>query len=214
MPFGFPLALIALAQASAAATPAAAPAATPTAAATAAAHSKPAPVPPPNRPDGCGAQPLSDARTIVVCAPKPQGYRIDPDVLEARREAHDHVRPQRPGYQTMQVDNCATVGPMGCRGQAGIDLLGAAAMLAEMAQRASQGGNVGQMFVTDPQESEYQLYVDAKKRREAKEAQDAAAKAKAAALKSGAAAATPPRTGPVPPTTATASPPSPPAASH
>lgn len=164
---GLPFALLALAQAASAAP------ATPTAPAV------PAAPPPPNRPDGCGVQPKADSRTIVVCAPKPEGYRIDPDVLEARREHRNQSRPPPPAYRTMQANNCATVGPMGCRGNVGIDLVSAAGVLAEMAARASQGGNVGQMFVTEPTESEYQLYVEAKKRREAEEAEKAA-KAKAA----------------------------------
>jgi hypothetical protein len=49
-----------------------------------------------------------------------------------------------------------------------------------MAERLSKGQEIGSMFVTDPQPSEYQLYLEAKRAREAKEA-EAAAKAKAAA---------------------------------
>ncbi|MBV9528545.1 hypothetical protein [Sphingomonas sp.] len=184
MASGFQLVLAALAQAAVAGPPA--PAVAPATAAAAAAPATAAQarkVPPPDRPDGCDAQTAAgDSRTIVVCAPKPQGYRIDPDVLEARREARAHVQPRRPDAETMQVNSCALVGPMGCRGNVGIDLASAAMVLGEMAKRAIEGGNVGQMFVTEPQEGEYQLYVDAKKRREAKEAQAAAAKAKAAAV--------------------------------
>jgi hypothetical protein len=61
-----------------------------------------------------------------------------------------------------------------------INLLAAAATAAEMADRLSKGQEIGSMFVTDPQPSEYQLYLEAKKEREAKEAAKAA-KAKAAA---------------------------------
>jgi hypothetical protein len=185
MPVAFSFALIALAQAASATPPTSTPA--PSATAT-----KATSVPAPDRPDGCEPQPRGDSRTIVVCAPKPQGYRIDPDVLEARREARNHTQPKPP--ETMKYNNCATVGPMGCRGNVGIDLANAAAVLGEMVARASQGGNVGQMFVTEPQQSEYQLYVEAKKRREAEEAKAAAAKAKAAALapRAGAAAAAKP----------------------
>jgi hypothetical protein len=46
-----------------------------------------------------------------------------------------------------------------------------------MAARLSKGQEIGSMFVTDPQPTEYQLYVEAKKRREAKEAEEEAAKA-------------------------------------
>jgi hypothetical protein len=191
MPVGLSFALIALAQAASAASPIST--AVPPASAV-----KATAVPAPDRPDGCEAQPRGDSRTIVVCAPKPQGYRIDPDVLEARREARNrgHTQPKPP--ETMQVNNCATVGPMGCRGNAGIDLVSAAAVLGEMIARASQGGNVGQMFVTEPTESEYQFYVDAKKRREADEAKAAAANAKAKAR-----TPHPPAASPLPPTAPT-----------
>jgi hypothetical protein len=122
----------------------------------------------------------ADTREIVVCAQKPQGYRLDPDVMEAKREKHSGGRPKRP--DRMRDNSCASVGPAGCIGAgAGIDLLGAAMVLGTMATKAVKGENVGKMFVTDPQPTEYQLYVEAKRRREAKEAEAAAAaKAKAA----------------------------------
>jgi hypothetical protein len=151
----------------------------------AASAAPPAPPPPAPaaRPPGedCRNAPVSaDSRTIVVCAPKPEGYRIDPDVLEARREHRNQAGGPK-GREMMQQNDCATVGPMGCRFGPAIDLVSAAATLAKMAATASQGGNVGKMFETTPEMSEYQLYVEAKKRREAKEAAAAAAKAKAAA---------------------------------
>ena len=77
-----------------------------------------------------------------------------------------------------QVDRCA-VGPRDCQ-SAGINLVAAAITAATMVERAVTGKNVGEMFVTDPHPSEYQLYVMAKKRREAREAEAAAtARAKA-----------------------------------
>ena len=54
---------------------------------------------------------------------------------------------------------------------AGIDLMAAASTVVAMVNTAVTGGNVGKMFVTDPTPSEYQLYLEAKKRREAKEAE-------------------------------------------
>jgi hypothetical protein len=81
----------------------------------------------------------------------------------------------------MKDNSCATIGPMGCRGNPGIDLVNAVAVLGKMVDKISKGENVGEMFVTDPQPDEYQLYVEAKRAREAKEAEElAAAKAKAA----------------------------------
>lgn len=174
MPFGLLLALTAFAQAAnaapAPATPAP-PAAHPAAPATA------------GRPAGDPCRtppPATTSRTIVVCAQKPEGYRLDPDVMEARKEARNHTGGPRP-RETFKDNPCATVGPMGCRGNAGIDLVSAAAVLGQMAARASRGENVGEMFETEPQPSEYQLYVAAKKRREAKEAEAAAKAAKARA---------------------------------
>jgi hypothetical protein len=120
-----------------------------------------------------------DTTRIVVCAPKVEGYRIDPDVLEAKRAKKNRNRPRRP--ERLVDNSCATIGPMGCRGVPTIDIVNAALALASMAQKAAKGENVGQMFITDPTPSEYQLYQEAKRRREAKEAEEAAfARAKAA----------------------------------
>jgi hypothetical protein len=163
MLFGLSVALVSLAQAASAAP------ATPPAAAAAK---------PPEQ-DCRNLPPTPDSRSIVVCAPKPQGYRIDPDVIEAHREHRNQSGPKP--RETMKQNDCATVGPMGCRFQPTVDFVSAAAALAKMAATISQGGNVGKMFVTTPELSEYQLYVEAKKRREAKEAQAAAAAAKAKA---------------------------------
>lgn len=123
--------------------------------------------------------PVADSQTIVICTQRPQGYRLNPDVMEAKREAHSPGRPVRPGGR--EPPQCATVGPFPCF-QPGISLLAAAATAAEMAKRAANGEDVGSMFETDPQTDEYHLYLQAKARREAAEAQKkAAAAAKAAA---------------------------------
>jgi hypothetical protein len=75
----------------------------------------------------------------------------------------------------------------------GINLIGAAMTAGEIAARLARGEEVGSIFETDPQPTDYQLYQEAKRRREAKEA---AAKAKAvqteAQAKAKAAAATAP----------------------
>jgi hypothetical protein len=125
---------------------------------------------------------------IVVCAIKPQGYRIDPDVLAARRmkKKGDAGRPHNP-HETYADHSCATVGPMGCRGGAAFNVVGAAMAAANMIDKAVKGENVGQTLVTDPTQSEYKLYQEAKREREEKEA-DAAAKAVTEAAKAKAAA--------------------------
>jgi hypothetical protein len=122
----------------------------------------------------------AESRVIVVCAPKPQGYRIDPDVLAARKAKREMMagRPHNP-HETFKDNSCKVVGPAPCMDAPMINLLAAAATAAEMADRLSKGQEIGSMFVTDPQPSEYQLYLEAKKEREAKEAAKAA-KAKAA----------------------------------
>lgn len=123
-------------------------------------------------------QPRADSQTIVICVERPQGYRLDPDVMEARRETKGGSRPVRPGGKI--VPDCTNVGPAPCT-SAGVNLIGAALTAAEMAKRAATGEEVGSMFLTDPHPTEYQLYLMAKARREAEEEQKAAlAKAKAA----------------------------------
>ena len=128
----------------------------------------------------CPTLPNAQPGEIVVCAPRPQGYRLDPDVLEANR-AKRSGRPKRP--ERMRDTSCASVGPMGCMGAgAGIDIIGGAMVAATMVARAIRGENVGKMFITDPQPTEYELYREAKRQREAEEAEVAAA-AKAKAVK-------------------------------
>ena len=123
----------------------------------------------------------ADTREIVICAQKPQGYRLNPDVMKAKRQARSGGRPTRPGPSGFHDNSRCVVGPQGCP-SFGINLLGAALTAAEMASRLEKGKEIGSMFQTDPHPSEYQLYVEAKREREAKEAEKAAkAKAKAAA---------------------------------
>ena len=132
--------------------------------------------------DGCSPQRPSSDREIVICAPKPDGYRIDPDVLAAKKAKKQALagRPKPPSK--MPDTSCTVVGPAGCIMTPGINLIAAAATAAEMAERLSKGQEIGSMFVTDPQPTEYQLYKEAKAKREAEEAEKAAkAKAKAAA---------------------------------
>ena len=127
------------------------------------------------------------SREIVVCAQ--QGFRLNPDVMEAKREARNGGPPRRP--ENYKYNNCATVGPMGCMGQNQpmINLIYAATMLGTMMDRLSKGQEIGSLFKTTPTPNEYELYVEAKHRREAREAEAAAAaKAKATAATQAAAA--------------------------
>jgi hypothetical protein len=132
------------------------------------------PVAPPPKADSAAATSTScrtpiptEPGEVVVCAERPSGYRIDPDVLEAER-AKKNPRGLKPPER--HVDwSCETVGPMGCRGAVAIDLLSAGAAIAKMADKISKGASVGSLFVTTPTPSEYELYLEAKRRREARE---------------------------------------------
>ena len=134
-----------------------------------------------NREDCSPNTPAADQRSIVICAQRPNGYRLNPDVMEAKREKRkgDGGLPGRP---SIAVQTPCTVGPQPCQ-SAGINLIGAGITAVTMVERAARGENVGDMFVTDPHPSEYQLYQMAKKRREAHEADvKAEAQAKARAV--------------------------------
>lgn len=155
------------------------------------AASAPPPTPPPtgdppeksSAEDPCAsAKTASDDSHIVICAPRPNGYRINPDVMEAKRELKSGGRPPRPGATP---NTGCPVGPMGCQ-TAGINLLAAGITAITMAEKAVKGENVGEMFITDPHPTEYQLYQMAKQRREEREAEaadKAGAKAAAAAAR-------------------------------
>ena len=138
----------------------------------------------------CPAPATTDpkAAPIIVCAIKPQGYRIDPDVLAARRmkKKGDPGAPKNP-HETDADHSCSALGPIGCRGGQTFNIVGAAMAAANVIDKAVKDENVGQALATDPSHSEYQLYKEAKREREEKEAEKAAkavsdaAKAKAAA---------------------------------
>jgi hypothetical protein len=136
--------------------------------------------------EGCAFSPESvEKGEIVVCAQRPQSYRLDPDVMAAKKAKRDGGPP--PGPERFVNQDCKTIGPMGCRGQAGINLLAAGITLAKMADRLSKGQEIGSMFITDPHPSEYQLYQAAKAAREAREEEarvQEAVKAQAAATAS------------------------------
>lgn len=172
---------------------------------------KPAAAPAKTSEAECPPAPKTLPDEIVVCAPKPEGYRIDPDVLAAKKMKREAMRGRPQTLQEKMQDNNCNVGPAGCLfAQPGINLLGALTTMSEMADRLSKGQEIGSMFVTEPELTEYQYYQVAKKEREDKEAL-AAAKAKAAAVKASA-PAKPDAAAPAPvpaATPATSSPPSP-----
>ena len=122
-------------------------------------------------------RPGADTREIVICGERPQGYRIDPDILTVRKMKRSGGRPVRPGPDGTRDNSVCAVGAFGCP-IAGVNLLAAAATAVEMAKRLAEGKEIGSMFITDPQPNEYQMYVMARQAREAKELEE---KAKAVA---------------------------------
>lgn len=183
MPAGLPVALLLFAQAASSASAPPAPVYGPNEAAL--------PKPPGSTAKAaereCAAQPQSKdpkSNEIVVCAIKPEGYRLPPDIVEARRlkKKGETGRPHNP-HETYADHSCARVGPMGCRGAPTIDMLAVAATAAEISKRMARGQEVGSLFETTPHSSDYQFFLEAKRMREAKEAEAAAAAAKAKAAK-------------------------------
>ncbi len=96
--------------------------------------------------DNCDRRPKSD-REIVVCAPRSEGYRLNPDVIEAKREAKNQGNPPKSRETYKDANACASVGPFGCTGTPAINLIAVGLVAAQMARRALTGGNVGEMFV-------------------------------------------------------------------
>lgn len=150
----------------------------------AAAQAPPTAAPPPALPKTVPSDDCKDAATtgsqreIVICAQRPNGYRLNPDVMEAKREARNGGGAKRP--DNYLYPTCNTVGPAPCI-NAGINIIAAALTAAEMARRLAAGQEIGSMFKTGHELTEYELYQQAKKNREAREAEAAAiAKAKAA----------------------------------
>jgi hypothetical protein len=146
--------------------------------------------------DGCAfSRESAEKGEIVVCAQKPQSYRLNPDVMAAKKAMRDTGGPKPP--ERFVNTDCKTIGPMGCRGQATVNLVGTALALAKMADQLSKGASLASLFITDPHPSEYQVYQAAKADREAREEEarvQEAVKAQAAAAKASQPAAAPAKT--------------------
>jgi hypothetical protein len=118
--------------------------------------------------NSCQTPTLSEPGVIVVCAPRPQGYRLDPDVIAARKLHRNKSGPLR--RELLTNTTCQTVGPGGCINPPTINVISAVATAVTMVKTALTGGNVGKLFVTTPEPSEYELYAAVKADREAAEA--------------------------------------------
>lgn len=124
----------------------------------------------------CQSQDISD---ITVCAQRPQGYRLDPNVVDAERQA-DRARASASAALPPAQASCAR-SPMGCgTGLEGLDLANVAIVLGTTAVKAAEGQDWQGIFKKGGS-NEYQLYLEAKEQREARklEAQAAAVKAEA-----------------------------------
>jgi hypothetical protein len=132
----------------------------------------------------------SNPNEIVVCAIKPEGYRLPPDIVEARRlKKEGNAGAPRNPHETYADHSCASIGPMGCRGTPTINLVAVAVTAAEISKRLAKGQEIGSIFETTPAPTDYQYFLEAKKQREEKEA---AAAAKATQAKAQSQAPPPP----------------------
>lgn len=135
--------------------------------------------------------PDPDSDTIVVCVVKPEGYRIDPDILAAKKAKRKQDQGRPLSRSEKLADKTCSVGPHACV-DTGVNLLAAALTAAQIADRLSKGQEIGSVFRTDPQMSEYEFYQLAKAERERRKAEAggdgylAQVEAAAAAAKDGA----------------------------
>lgn len=116
-----------------------------------------------------------DSRDIVVCAQRKQGVRIDTDVVTAERQSEQNARSATATMPAAQK-SCSQ-SPQGCgSGLDGLDLMNVAVVVATTAVKAAKGEDWTKALKPGGPD-EYQLYLQAKQEREAREqeAKDAAA---------------------------------------
>lgn len=142
----------------------------------------------PARKDCSPTAPDPESGAIVVCVVKPNGYRIDPDILSAK-DARRKEQTGGPRAPERYADKVPPVGPQyGCMGVQCANLIGVALTAAQMAAKLANGATVGSVMKTQPEGStEYQYYQQATAEREQKQA-DRAAQAYAARVAAEAAA--------------------------
>lgn len=120
-----------------------------------------------------------DAKDIVVCAQRSQPYRVDPAVNEAGRQVEANSRSANVATPAAQAI-CATQ-PSGCgNGLASLDLMNVAIVAATAGVRAATSKDWKKAFKTGGP-GEYQLYQEAKRRRDAEDAERAATRVRAQA---------------------------------
>ena len=126
--------------------------------------------PPPQAEVAC---PSTDPEKIVVCAQRERPYQVDPDVREAQQQANANSRSVTSAVPPAQA--ICSQSPSGCgKGLESLDLANVAFVAGEMAVRAAEGKDWRGILRTGGPD-EYQLYEQAKQRREALEEERAAA---------------------------------------
>jgi hypothetical protein len=109
-----------------------------------------------------------DAGEVVVCAQQRPAFRLDPDISRASRQAQDNGRSATSAVPAAQASCAAS--PTGCgTGLESLDLVNVALVVATAAVRAAKGDDWKKAFKTGGPD-EYQLYLQAKRLREAHEA--------------------------------------------
>lgn len=109
-----------------------------------------------------------EARNIVVCGQRREGFRLDPDVMEAKREVETDSRSASSKVPTAQA--ACSPQPMGCgKSLDSFDLANVAIVLGTSAIRAAKGEVWTKAFKTGGPD-EYQQYQQAKQRRKAQDA--------------------------------------------
>lgn len=120
--------------------------------------------------------PPHDARNIVVCGQRGQPYRLDPSVMEAGREAESNSRSATSATPSAQA--ACSASPMGCtKDLSNLDLANVGIVLGTTVVRVIKGDDWTKVFRPGGPD-EYQLYQQAKRRREAEAEQRAAAEVK------------------------------------
>jgi hypothetical protein len=133
----------------------------------------PAPAPPQVHTGADAACQSEDARNIVVCGQRREQYRLDPSVMKAREEVKSNRRSATSATPAAQA--ACSSSPMGCtKDLKSLDLANLAVVVGTAAVRAAKGEDWAKVFRPGGPD-EYQLYQQAKQRR------DIAAEARAAA---------------------------------
>jgi hypothetical protein len=137
---------------------------------------RPGPVPPQMRAEADAACRSEDTRNILVCGQRQQPYRLDPSVMEAGEKVKNNSRSATSAVPAAQA--ACSSSPMGCTKDLGsLDLANVAIVVGTAAVRAAKGEDWAKVFRPGGPD-EYQLYQQAKLRREAEAEERAAAEVK------------------------------------